>query len=184
MSRRTAAAGTGYTLLEILVVVVIIGILAVILIPVFSTFKARAQRVQCTANLRSLNIAANLFVQQNGSWPQIPVGDPDSDDLSYVQGWIAALAPFGPTQQTWVCPTVQSLLGNPDLSNPTHARLDYIPMPFDDKPTTPYRWSRYPWFIESADVHGNGNLVVFSDGSVSDLRTIAASPTPTKSIAH
>jgi len=34
------------------------------------------------------------------------------------------------------------------------------------------------WFGESADVHGNGNLIVFTDGSISDLKTIAAKPSP------
>jgi hypothetical protein len=34
------------------------------------------------------------------------------------------------------------------------------------------QWPRQPWFVETGDVHGNGNLVVFTDGSISDL-TIA-----------
>ena len=39
-------------------------------------------------------------------------------------------------------------------------------MSFDDKPTTPHKWPRQPWFIETANVHGNGNLIIFTDGSV------------------
>jgi len=31
---------------------------------------------------------------------------------------------------------------------------------------------RQPWFIETGDVHGHGNLVNFADGSISDLRTV------------
>jgi len=28
------------------------------------------------------------------------------------------------------------------------------------------------WFVETADVHGHGNLIIFTDGSVSDLKTV------------
>jgi hypothetical protein len=51
-------------------------------------------------------------------------------------------------------------------------------MQFDDKPASPHQWPRQPWFAEVGDVHGNGNLIVFTDGSISDLKTIAASPGP------
>ena len=83
------------------------------------------------------------------------------------------MAPFGPTQKTWICPTIQALLGDPDLSKPENVRIDYIATAFDDKPMTPRQWARQPWFAEVGDVHGNGNLMVFTDGSVSDLKTVA-----------
>ena len=47
-------------------------------------------------------------------------------------------------------------------------------MPFDDKPMTPYQWPRQPWFVESADVHGQGQLIIFTDGSISDMKTVLA----------
>lgn len=161
----------GFSLLEILIVIVIIGILVTLTFPFVSEMRARAQRVQCMANLRSLYTATELYIQQNGSWPQIAT---DSDDeTEYANAWIAALKPFGPTQQTWICPTVQNLIGNPDLSNPANVRLDYVATTFDDKPITPHLWPRQPWFAEIGDVHGNGNLIIFTDGSISDLNTVA-----------
>jgi prepilin-type N-terminal cleavage/methylation domain-containing protein len=165
----------GFTLLEFSVVIVVIAILVVLLIPVISSIRARGQRVQCMANLRSLYTGAELFIQQNGSWPQIPVGD-DSDtaEQDYAKAWIAALAPFGPTQKTWICPTIQTLMHNPDLSRPENVRTDYAATTFDDKPTTPHQWRQQPWFAEVGDVHGNGNLIIFTDGSISDLKTVAA----------
>jgi prepilin-type N-terminal cleavage/methylation domain-containing protein len=166
-----------FTLLEILTVIVIIGILAALLFPVISTMRSRAQRVQCTANLRSLYVATELYLQQNGSWPQIPTpDDSDASEQAYAAAWITALAPFGPTQKTWICPTEQDLLGNPDLSKPENMRIDYVATPFDDKPTTPHQWPRQPWFVENGNVHGNGNLIIFTDGSISDLETVAAAP--------
>jgi prepilin-type N-terminal cleavage/methylation domain-containing protein len=170
-----------FTLLELLVVLVIIGILVTLSLPVISGMRARAQRAQCTANLRSLYVATESYIQQNGSWPQIPISDSDAAEQEYALAWIAALKPFGPTQQTWICPTIQNLSGNPDLSNPDNVRIDYIATSFDDKPTTPHQWPRQPWFGEVGDVHGNGNLIVFTDGSISDLKTVAGrvAPAPT-----
>jgi prepilin-type N-terminal cleavage/methylation domain-containing protein len=163
-----------FTLLEVLIVLVIIAILSILLLPAISAMRARAQRVQCMANLRSLYAATELFIQQNGSWPQITMSDLDSAEEDYAKAWIDSLAPFGPTQKTWICPTIQNLLGNPDLSDPSNIRIDYVATAFDDKPMTPHRWPQQPWFAEVGDVHGNGNLIIFTDGSIRDLKTVAA----------
>jgi prepilin-type N-terminal cleavage/methylation domain-containing protein len=165
-----------FSLLELCIVIVVVGILAVLLIPVLGKMQARAQRAQCMANLRSLYAATELYIQQNGSWPQIPLSDEsDAAELIHAKTWIAALAPFGPTQKTWICPTIQSGMGNPDLNKPENMRIDYGMTTFDDKPTTPHQWPRQPWFAEVGDVHGNGNLMIFTDGSIMDLNTLAKS---------
>lgn len=164
----------GFSVMELCVVVVIMIILIILIIPGLSWMRARAQRVQCIANLRTLYSGAELFLQQNGNWPQISISAADSDDdQAYSKAWISALTPFGIPQKSWICPTIQTLLGNPDLSKPDNIRIDYIATAFDDKPITPHRWPRQPWFAESGDVHGNGNLIIFTDGSISDLKTIA-----------
>jgi type II secretory pathway pseudopilin PulG len=150
------------------------AILVTMLIPVISSLVARAQRASCTANLRSLYVATESYVQQNGSWPQIRLTDSsDEGQAAYAKAWIAALSQFGPSQKSWICPTVQNKLHNPDLSKPENIRIDYRAMYFDDKPVTPHRWPRMPWFAETQDVHGNGQLIVFTDGSISDLKTVA-----------
>ncbi len=73
--------------------------------------QARAQRVQCMANSRSLYAAAEMYIQQNGNWPQIPCRWTIliRGTSVYAKNWIAALSPFGPTQKTWICPTIQGL---------------------------------------------------------------------------
>jgi len=167
-----------FSLLELVIAIVIIAILAILLIPVISTLRARAQRAQCAANLRNLYVAANLYLQEKGNWPQIRLADnDDSASQAYAKQWIEALKPFGATEKTWICPTVQSQTES-DYTKPENVRTDYFAMPFDDKPATPHQWPRQPWFAEVGDVHGNGNLIVFADGSISDLKTIAASPGP------
>jgi type II secretory pathway pseudopilin PulG len=167
------------TLLEVTVVIMVIAILAVLTLPVISKFRARAQRVQCAANLRSLYIAADLHLQQNQSWPQIRLGgEGESDWQDYATGWIAALAPFGVERKTWICPTMQAEAGDPDYMNPENARVDYLAMPFDDKPTTPHQWPTMLWFAETGDVHGNGNLMVLADGSIRDLKAVVGNAAP------
>jgi type II secretory pathway pseudopilin PulG len=173
--KRQQVSRLAFTLLEILTVAVVIGILALLLIPAISSMRARAQRVQCMANLRSLYVAAESYLQQNGSWPQIAVTDSEEDD---ARAWISAFSPFGVTQKNWICPTIQNLQGNPDMSDPSNVRLDYFAMRFDDKPLTPHRWTDAPWFVELGDVHGNGNLVIFTDGSIKASKELPGLPSP------
>src|SRR5207302_9880583 len=96
------------------IVIGIIGILAVLSLPVIGKLRARAQRLQCMVNLRNLHVAAALYVQDNNQWPQIVSGSEDEDDSSYAREWIAALAPYHLEKKSWICPTTQSFLGNPD----------------------------------------------------------------------
>lgn len=173
LSSEPSSRHVAFTIVELLVAIGVIAILAILLTTMLSSMPARAQRVQCMANLRSLYIAAESYIQQNGSWPQISISDDDSDaaDQNYAKAWIDALRPFGPSEKNWICPTVQNLLGNPDYMKVENTRVDYIATPFDDKPMSPHQWLKQPWFIESGDVHGQGNLIIFADGSLSDLNT-------------
>jgi len=162
--------------------ILVVGILGLLTLPVIGKFRARAQRVQCTANLKSLHVATQLYLQENGHWPQIRLGAQSAPAWEdFAKAWIRDLAPYGPSAKTWICPTLQSAGGNPDYTQAGNERVDYIGTPFDDKPTTPQTIGRVvPWFSEAQDVHGNGNLVVFADGSVSDLKMLEekASPRP------
>ena len=60
--RALPVRSAAFTLLELLVVVVIIGILAALLSTAFNNTKARSQRVSCVNNLRTLQLAWRLYV--------------------------------------------------------------------------------------------------------------------------
>jgi len=157
---------------------VIILILATLLLPVLSSMRPSGLKpeLQCMANLHSLYAAAESFVQQNGSWPQISMAD-DSDptDQVYASSWIAALSPFGPTQKTWVLSHHPIVDANPDLTKPENVRVDYLASAFDDKPMNPHQWPRQPGSLKRRCAR-EWDLIIFTDGSISDLNTIAHRP--------
>ena len=166
-SPESRSAASGVTLLELITVILVIAILAVMMLPIYSQLSRRADKAGCIANLRSLHVAANLSLQEHHSWPQIKT---DGVEPSIVAAnWISALKPYGLNQINWLCPTVQKSLQSPDMSDPANTRIDYGATPFDTNPATPFRWSRQPWFAENADVHGNGQLILFPDGHVQEL---------------
>lgn len=161
---RHAAA---FTLLEVITCVLVVAILLVMLVPVYSQIVRRMERIKCMANLTSLHGAADLYLQEHRMWPQ--VGTKGMDAKATANAWITTLQPYGLQQINWICPTQQKLMENPDLGDPENTRIDYIATPFDKNPMTPSRWSTQPWFVEGADVHGNGNLLIFPDGHIQEL---------------
>jgi type II secretory pathway pseudopilin PulG len=150
----------------------VICILAILTMPAFQAARNHIERINCTNNLHQLYVAASAYYQQNRIWPQVNPSLLGGANNAYDEAWIEALQPFGAARATWICPTMQRYLGNPDYTQPQNYRADYIAMPFDNKSLSPGQWPQYPWFIERGNAHGNGNLLILANGSVTDLYTL------------
>jgi len=162
-------ADAAFTLLEVLCAIVVILILVTLMVPGYESIRGRIEKVACSNNLRQVYVGANSYVQEYGHWPQIDPALLKKSDNAYDEAWIEALLPFGIGRGSWICPTIQRDLGGPDYNQPANYRTDYMAMPFDSKHVTPYQWPTSPWFVERGNVHGDGNLMIQTNGAVSEL---------------
>src|SRR5437879_772637 len=109
----------GFSLIELLVVIAGIGILAALLLPALSFVKARAQRIQCTSNVRQLGVALHEFVSDNHAYPlYIDTAGDRIGALTPTIGWNEEVGQqLGDTPKStpnywfrgvWLCPGVPS----------------------------------------------------------------------------
>lgn len=150
-----------------LAAVAIVAILAAMLVANYDRIVGAAQQAICAGNMRSIHAALNLYLQDNKDvWPQAP---DLSEEKPWQSFWLQTLAPFGITEKTWQCPAIRALARR---DGERGAQIHYAPSSFDDTPGIARRWPTQPWLIERADVHGQGPLICFPDGSIESLRKV------------
>jgi prepilin-type N-terminal cleavage/methylation domain-containing protein/prepilin-type processing-associated H-X9-DG protein len=85
MRYRTSLLVRAFTLIELLVVIAIIAILASLLLPALSSAKARAQRLQCTSQMKQLGLGFELFkTDHNSLYPPTAYS---TGDYQYQLSW-------------------------------------------------------------------------------------------------
>jgi prepilin-type N-terminal cleavage/methylation domain-containing protein len=156
-----------FTILEILAVVLVLAILAALFFAVSDRLPMRAEAAKCMANMRSLQVSLASYTQDKGHWPQEPADQLGNNEDAYEDWWIAELKPYGATEATWMCPTIKRLVTN--KSEKGRPKVHYTPTMFDKNPATPYRWSTQPWLIEIGNMHGQGALICYPDGSIKPM---------------
>jgi len=166
-----SAYSRAFGLLEIIAVLAVIVVLATLTLPQYRTFVAKAQESVCVANMRSLHVALNGYLNDHGDiWPQEPV---EEDRKMWSQFWLDKLAPYGATQRTWQCPTLIAFLKEYRQGSDA-PDLHYVPSRFAPTPGIARRWTTQPWLIEVADAHGKGPLICFPDGRVKSTAEVFA----------
>ncbi len=168
MQRIRPAAG--FTLLEILAVLLVVSILSLLVIPNYSRIVAAAQEVICAANMRSIRLALDNYLQDHGGvWPQ---PEPGLEGAPLRQFWFTALKPYGISESTWQCPTIRHALREEGQTG--DFGMHYVPTQFDATPNIANRWTTQPWLIEAANAHGKGPLICFPDGTVKPMFKVLA----------
>ena len=97
-----------FTLIELLVVIAIIAILAAMLLPALAAAKRKAQKINCTNNLKQVSLAFRLWEGDNGD--QYPMAVPQPSGAAGNIGQNGAITPANVY-------TVYTLMAN-QLQNP------------------------------------------------------------------
>jgi len=93
-----------FTLIELLVVIAIIAILAALLFPVFGKARERARRAQCVSNLKQINTAIQMYLDDwDGKYPWAWYGyyvkTQGKSPLAEV------MVPYVSDREVWKCPS-------------------------------------------------------------------------------
>ncbi len=155
----------GFTLVEMIVVIGITGILLALLVPQISGILAKVDRISCMSHMRQLWVYFSPCATDGQGWPQLPAGVAigSRDEERFWIGY--ASTNLGVPPSLWRCPSIDRVSRRSAETN-NLPLIHYLPTLFDSRPGTPNKWPSMPWFSEIADVHGGGNLIITSGGSI------------------
>jgi len=93
---KTAGPGTGFTIIELLVVITIIGVLAALLFPAMKSVISSSKSMKCASNLRQIGTGLHMYANENnGRFPyayKSKCNDTSASD--YDRAWMSKIAPY------------------------------------------------------------------------------------------
>ncbi len=147
----------------------IVAIVVALVIAGYGQIIAKSEGVKCANNLRNLHVAFSGYIQDKGAWPQEPL----ADKPEWIEKWwLYTMKPYGADAGTWQCPTIRRKITA--KSKDGRPIIHYSPTLFDARPGTAFKWKTQPWFIEAGNMHGNGPLMCFPDGSIKAMDEVLA----------
>lgn len=159
-------ARSAFTQIELLAAITIVCILAATGLVAWQPLVAHAEGAKCLSHMRSLHTSLASYVQDVGHWPQEPDTDAENVDID-ADWWIHELAPYGATEEVWMCPTIKR--AQFALPEKERWRIHYTPGMFGPLPSDPYKFPTQPWLLEAGGMHGHGPNICFPDGSIRPL---------------
>jgi prepilin-type N-terminal cleavage/methylation domain-containing protein len=88
--KRNHSNRMAFTLIELLVVIAIIAVLAAMLLPALAGAKLRSWQVTCVSNLHQLDLAGNMYINDNNSLITYAEGV-TGGGIQYKYNWLSTL---------------------------------------------------------------------------------------------